>query len=256
MVEIAKRALEKGELEIAEKFFIEAIRTSILDNSTRKSPEPYFYLAEILEKKAEDEKLKLLQKQRYLLQAAALYNFVRNYLKSRDIDVGLSNKLSILVSGKLIDIQNDMITLCEGNPLESGFDAERKKNELEEIRNEIKDSLESLKCISSSSSQGQLNEYKVRQAFKDQTAEVKKLTGTVSDKMKQFLASIIDECLVVLGTPSCDYEVIVFGSLARNETTPYSDFEWAILTSSEEEEGKVFFRNLTNLVHLQVGGNL
>ena len=252
LTEIAKRALGKGELEIAEIYFVKAIRTSILDCSSTKSPEPYFYLAEMLEKKAEDKELELLQKQRYLLQAAALYNFVRNYLESRDIDVELSNKLSKLVSRKLLDIQDNMITICGGNPLQSRFDAERKKNELKNLRNEVKESLESLKCQSSSTNQGRLNECEVRQKFKDQTAEVKKLSGTVSGKMKQFFASIIDECLAVLGTPSCDYEVIVFGSIARNETTPYSDFEWAILTSSEEEECKVFFRNLTNLVHLQV----
>ena len=243
----------KGELEIAENYLVKAIRTSILDSSSKKSPEPYFYLAEILEKKAEDKELKLLQKQRFLLQAAALYNFVRNYLESRDTDVEFSKKLSNPVSRKLLDVQDNMITLCGGNPLQSGFDTESKKNELKELRNEIKESLESFKCISSSSNQGQLNRCEVQQKFKDQIKEVKRLSGIVSERMKLFLASIIDECLALLGTPPCDYEVIVFGSLARNETTPYSDFEWAILTSSEEEECKVFFRNLTNLVHLQVG---
>ena len=253
LIETGKQALGKGELEIAGKLFVKAMRTGMWDNSSTKSPEPYFYLAEILEKKAEDKELKLLKKQRYLLQAAALYNFVRNYLKSRDTDAELSTKLSKLVSRKLLDIQDSMITLCGGNPLKGNFDAERKKNELKELRNEVKESLESLKCISSPINQGQSHECEVRQEFKDQTAEVKRLSGMVSDRMKQFFASIIDECLALLGTPSYDYEVIVFGSLARNETTPYSDFEWAILTSSEEEKCKVFFRNLTNLVHLQVG---
>ena len=232
------------------------MRTSILDHSSRKSPEPYFYLAKILEKKAKDEELKLLQKQRYLLQAAALYNFVRNYLKSRDTDVELSKKLSKEVSRKLLDIQNNMITLCGGTPFKGNFDAEGKQNELKELRNEVKESLDSIECQSSSSNQGRLNKCEARQEFRKQTEEVKKLSTTVSERMKQFFASIIDECLALLGTPSYDYEVIVFGSLARNETTPYSDFEWAILTSSEEEECKDFFRNLTNLVHLQVGEEL
>ena len=253
LIKIAKLALTKGELEIAESYLVKAMRTGMLDNSSRKSPEPYFYLAEILEKKAEDKELELLQKQRNLLQAAALYNFVGNYLKLRDTDVELSKNLSKLVPHKLLNIQDIMITICGGNPLQSQFDAERRKNELKSFRNEVKESLESLKRISFSSNQGRLSECEARQKFKDQTEEVKKLSDAVSKRMKQFLASIIDECLALLGAPFCDYEVIVFGSLARNETTPYSDFEWAILTSSEEEECKVFFRNLTNLVHLQVG---
>ena len=252
LIEIAKRALGKGELKIAENLLVKAMRRGMLDSTSGKSPEPYFYLAEILEKKAEDKELKLLHKQRFLLQAAALYNFVRNYLKSRDTDVELSKKLSKLVSRKLFDIEDNMITLCGKNPLQSRFDAERTKNELKNLRNEVKESLEPIECHSSTSNQERLNECEARQEFKDQTEKVKKLSGAVSDKMKEFFALIIDECLALLGTPSYEYEVIVFGSLARNETTPYSDFEWAILTSSEEEECKVFFRNLTNLVHLQV----
>jgi predicted nucleotidyltransferase len=252
LIEIAKRALAKGELKIAEKFFVKAMRTGMLDYSGRKSPEPYFYLAEILEKKADDTELELLQKQRYLLQAAALYNFVRSFLKSFDTDDELSKQLLKLVPRKLLDIQDNMITLCGGNPLQSRFDAKNKKNELKNLRREIKESLESLEFRCSSGNQGRLNECEARQRFKDQTGEMKKLSGSVSDKMKQFLASVIDECLALLGAPAYDYEVIVFGSLARNETTPYSDLEWAILTSSEKEECKVFFRNLTNLVHLQV----
>ena len=253
LTETAKRALDEGELKRAKNLLVKAIRRGMLDSASGKSPEPYFYLAEFLEKEAENKELKLLQKQRYLLQAAALYNFVRNYLESRDTDVELSKKLSKLVSCKLLDIQDNMIISCGGKPLKGNFDAERTKNELKNLRNEVKESLESIKCQSSTSNQGRLNEDEARQEFKDQTEKVKKLSGTVSERMKQFLASIIDECLALLGTPSYDYEVIVFGSLARNETTPYSDFEWAILTSSEEEECKVFFRNLTNLVHLQVG---
>ena len=252
MIIIAKRALGKGELQIAENCFVRAMRAGMLDNSNTKSPEPYFYLAEIQEKKAENKEIKLLQKQRYLLQAAALYNFVRNYLKLRETDDELSKKLSKLVSRKLLDIQDNMITLCGGNPLQSGFNAECKKNELKNLRNEVKKSLEVIECKTSFKDQGRLNKCEAHQAFKDLTEEVKKLSGIVSDRMKQFFASIIDECLALLGSPSHDYEVIVLGSLARNETTPYSDFEWAILTSSEEDECKVFFRNLTNLVHLQV----
>ena len=229
------------------------MRTGMLDNSSTKSPEPYFYLAEILEKEAENKELELLQKQRYLLQAAALYNYVRSYLNSMDTDDKLSKKLSKLVIRKLLDIQDNMIILCQGNPIQSQFDVELKKNELKNFRNEVKKSLESIECQSSSDNPEQLNESEVQQKLKDQTAEVKKLSAAVSERMKKFFASIIDECLALLGTPSYDYEVIVFGSLARSETTPYSDFEWAILTSSEEEECKVFFRNLTNLVHLQVG---
>ena len=245
--------MAKGELEVAENSLVKAIRSGMLDNSSKRIPESFLYLAEVQEKRAEDTKLELLKRQLLLLEAAALYNFVRNYLKTVDVEVELSKKLSKIVSRKLFDIQDNMITMCGGNPLRCKFDSKSKQNEVKNLRDEVKTSLESMECRNSSKNQGALNECDPRHMLKDETEEIKRLSDTISFRVKQFLASIIDECLELLGTPPCDYEVIVFGSLARNETTPYSDFEWAILTSSEEEECKVYFRHLTNLVHLQVG---
>ncbi|CAB3992658.1 Hypothetical predicted protein, partial [Paramuricea clavata] len=82
LIETAKRVLAKGKLEVAENYLIRAMRTVMLDNSYKRSPEPYRYLAEVLERKAQDKNLELPQRQRFLLQAAALYNFVRNFLKT------------------------------------------------------------------------------------------------------------------------------------------------------------------------------
>ena len=90
----------------------------------------------------------------------------------------------------------------------------------------------------------------------DQTEEIKKLCKLISSKVKQLFARMIKKCVEVLGDPPCDYEVVVLGSLAREEMTPYSDLEWAILISSEDEKCKDFFRDLTNLVHLQVSSVL
>jgi predicted nucleotidyltransferase len=253
LIKTVKRALQKGELEVAENCSIKAIRTVMLDNSYKRNPEPYRYLAEVLERKAEDKNLELPQRQRFLLQAAALYNFVRNFLKTKDVEGKLSKTLSKIVSRKLLDIQDNMVEMVGGNPLHCKFDSKLKQNELKNLRNDVKISLESMECRRSSKSQESLNKCDVRQMLKDETEEIERLSDTISVRMKQFLATIINECLELLGTPPCDHEVIVLGSLARNEMTPYSDFEWAILTNSEEEECKVFFRNLTNLVHLQVG---
>ena len=249
MIETAKRALAKGELQVAVNYSIQAIRTVMLDNSYKRSPEPYRYLAKVLERKAEDKNLELPQRQHFLLQAAALYNFVRNFLKTEDV----KGELSKIVSRKLLDIQDSMVEMVGGNPIRCKFDSELKQNELKNLRNEIKQLLESVEGRRSSKNQESLNKCDVRQMLKDETKEIKILSDRISDRMKQFFAAVINECLKLLRPPPCEYEVIVFGSLARNEMTPYSDFEWAILTKSEEEECKVFFRNLTNLVHLQVG---
>ena len=244
--------MEKGELDIAESSLGMVILTDMVDKPYARNPEPYLYLAEVLEKRAEDDELGLPGRERFLLQAAALYNFVCNYLKTVKDDNELSNNQ--IVSHKLLDIQDNMIKMCGGNPLQSKFDAKLKQNELKNLREEVKESLNSMEHhCTLFKNQEALKSCEVQRMLNEQTEEIKTLSYTISVRMKQFFASIINECLEILGTPPCDYEVIVFGSLARNETTPYSDFEWAILTSSEEEKCKVFFRNLTNLVHLQVG---
>jgi hypothetical protein len=126
LIETAKRALAKGELEIAEKYSIQAIRTVTLDNLHKRNPEPYRYLAEVLERKAEDKNLELPQRQQFLLQAAALYNFVRNFLKTEDVEGKLSKTLSKIVSRKLLDVQDSMVKMVGGNPLHCKFDSELK----------------------------------------------------------------------------------------------------------------------------------
>ena len=250
LIEIAKLALAKGELAIAEQTLKKVMHTAMFDYSYEKDPDSYRYLAEVLERKAGNNKLEPPRRNRFLLQVAALYNFVRNFLQSENVRVEMevSNNLLNLVSRKLIVIQNNMVKMAGRNPRDCKFDSEQKRNELKNLRHEVKKSLESMESRRSSKKQ----ESNLRLALKVETEEIAKLADMISLKMKQFLMGIIKECLEVLGTPPCDYEVIVLGSLARNEMTPYSDFEWTILTTTEEDECKVFFRNLTNLVHLQV----
>jgi len=48
----------------------------------------------------------------------------------------------------------------------------------------------------------------------------------------------------------CSYSVIGLGSLALNQATPYSDFEFAIITAKEVPND--YFTNLTHLVHFKV----
>ncbi|XP_028401318.1 uncharacterized protein LOC114524443 [Dendronephthya gigantea] len=257
LIKIAKLALAKGELEIAEKTLVETMRSVMLDDSSNKrNSESFLYLAEILERRSEHKDLELAKKQQLLLQAAAMYNYVCNCLKtvvgSNEVESEIFKeveKQSEIASRRLLVIQDNMISSVGGNPDRCRFDSELKRNELKNLRNEVKKSLESVDFLRNQES---LSKIDVQRLLKMQTEEIRKLSVTFSASMKQFLVAIINECLELLGSTPCDYEVIVFGSLARNEMTPYSDFEWAILINSEEEECKVFFRNLTNLVHLQI----
>jgi hypothetical protein len=79
---------------------------------------------------------------------------------------------------------------------------------------------------------------------------VKALYTTISGEMKKVIGSMINEAIAQLGGHPYKYAVIGLGSLARQEMTPYSDFEWAILI--EDGSDKEYFRRLTKLVHLKV----
>ena len=253
---MARLALSREELDIAEKHCSKAIRKQILENmSTEKSWQPCLYLGEVLEKRAAKSSVNSLQKQRLFLQAAALYNFVKNCLKTAYVEEDCPGNIMKTMSRRLLDIQDNLVLLVGGNPLRCHFNSENDKRELEKLRNEAKICLESLKD-GGCPVVNEATEEDGRNKFVEQAAVIRKLCEKISSRMKHFLGRIINQCSQVLGDPPCHYEVVVLGSLARDEMTPYSDLEWAILICSEEEKCKVFFRNLTNLVHLQVSNSV
>ena len=251
LMKIGKRALKNGELHIAERSFAKVIRKEKLGvQSTKRNPESYYYLAEVLQTKAAKEDIKLAEKHRLLLQAASLYNFVNNCLEANVAGTD-SVELPRSLSCNLKDIQDSLVLSFGKNPANCRFNCDDKKKDLQRLRNEVKDVLNSLE--ERYANQTETNENVLRDLFVEQTNEIRELCEMISSRIKQLFSQIIAECLDVLGgEPECEYEVIVLGSLARDEMTPYSDLEWAILISSEDEKSKVFFRNLTNLVHLQV----
>jgi len=96
----------------------------------------------------------------------------------------------------------------------------------------------------------------LRRSNKDD--EYIKASGTlfdlISENLKSTLRALYQESeqeLSKLGiNPPCSYSVIGFGSVALNQATPYSDFEFAIIT--EEKVPNDYFVNLTHLVHFKV----
>ena len=57
----------------------------------------------------------------------------------------------------------------------------------------------------------------------------RELNETIADKYKQIMADTSQFCENVMGKPPCEYAIAGMGSLAREEITPYSDFEHIIL---------------------------
>lgn len=178
-----------------------------------------------------------------------LYNFVKNCLNKIAEESDFATNISKRITEKVLDAQKGLIETAGGNSSRCKFNWDSKKKALKELREETKSRIEDINAKYDAETG---SDEDLRKKFIKQTPKVKDLFKKVATRVKQLVIEIIEECLDVLGKPPCNYEVILLGSLAREEMTPYSDIEWAILTSSEDEECKTFFRNLTNLVHFQV----
>ncbi|XP_028405348.1 uncharacterized protein LOC114527844 [Dendronephthya gigantea] len=99
-----------------------------------------------------------------------------------------------------------------------------------------------------------LNPEKRTELEEKRTKLISTLFRKISDRMVNFIKMLIEECISVLGDAPCRFAVIGLGSLARNEMTPYSDLEFAILPGdyAKIESNLVYFRNITRYFHLKV----
>ena len=82
--------------------------------------------------------------------------------------------------------------------------------------------------------------------------EIRDLYREIASDMQKFILLFINECKTVLGEPPCQYAIVGLGSLARQEITPYSDFEFLILIDESTKYNKKYFKNLTNLLHIKI----
>jgi hypothetical protein len=98
-------------------------------------------------------------------------------------------------------------------------------------------------------------QYDTIKAYPDKLNEMRALQLKITADMKGFIAELAQSCVEQLKCagrkPPCPYAIIGLGSLAREEMTPYSDFEFGILIDSENEADKHYFRLLTDLLYLR-----
>ncbi|MBS4166165.1 Uncharacterized protein NEOC65_001245, partial [Neochlamydia sp. AcF65] len=162
-----------------------------------------------------------------LLQAAGLYNYALRLAPPQRQKV---------LKDKLCHVQNLLAKQCKGKPFDSAVvekQFERNRHNLKKFREEIEKKIQTLPETPSSQ-------------------EVKELYGEIAHQIKVFFGQLVMQAVHQLDTEPCEYAMIGFGSLAREEMTPYSDLEFGILVQDDNPINKKYFRNLTYLIHLQV----
>ena len=83
-------------------------------------------------------------------------------------------------------------------------------------------------------------------------SEIREINKTVAHTYKQIMADISEFCENAMGKPPCEYAVVGMGSLARDEITPYSDFEHIILLCDDMnyETHLEYFRWFSVIFHV------
>ncbi|XP_019618607.1 PREDICTED: uncharacterized protein LOC109465665 [Branchiostoma belcheri] len=127
------------------------------------------------------------------------------------------------------------------------------KSQLQDIRSECDTRLQEIQKLCNYD-QGDQKSEETLAAERRRAVAVRRLYHDTTIKIKQFISDLLQECFGLLGDPPCPYAVIGLGSMAREEMTPFSDFEFAILVdeSKEEKSNARYFRVLTYLLHLKI----
>ncbi|KIC72743.1 hypothetical protein DB42_CT00170 [Neochlamydia sp. EPS4] len=162
-----------------------------------------------------------------LLQAAGLYNYAMRLSPAEEQEI---------LKEKLAKIQNLLSKLYEEKHLShdllrNQFECNRQK--LKDFRSKIEKQIHTLPETPS-------------------TMAVRELYVEVAQEIKAFFEILVKQSVDTLGAEPCEYAMIGFGSLAREEVTPYSDVEFGILIKEDTSINREYFKRLTTLIHLKV----
>jgi tetratricopeptide (TPR) repeat protein len=241
LLEKANRLLENNNYNEAEKYYAEIAKLAQIKNDYIKMVVTFCQLAEIYIHYAKDTQEKLIDRQYSLIKATALYNCAVNIEREKLVNQG--NTLDI--QAKIIKVEEIFINLCQKtvNPYSYQFVNIKHKENLEKIRKEIKQRFEEIIK----------GDFKYKWLEEDQNVvSIQTLYNDITLNMIGFVNDLWRECLETIGEVPCKYSIIAFGSMARGEMTPYSDFEWGILLEDSNRRNKEYFKTLANLLYLKV----
>ncbi|KIC76514.1 hypothetical protein DB41_FW00020, partial [Neochlamydia sp. TUME1] len=162
-----------------------------------------------------------------LLQAAGLYNYAL-----RRSSAGQQKS----IKEELLKVEISLSKACKGEPVsipKTKEQFEKNREVLKKFRDEIEEKIQAL-------------------GLDPSPKEVRELYSEIAQHIKIFFKRLAIQVFDTLGPTPCEYAMIGFGSLAREEMTPYSDLEFGILMQEDTGENREYFKCFTTLLHLKV----
>ena len=98
------------------------------------------------------------------------------------------------------------------------------RNQVIKMREQAKEDLQLLDTIPI-----RLTSFQLRNMKTKKINIVKKIQSKITKSFLSIMDNVAKQCNKLMGTPPCAYAVVGMGSLARQEVTPYSDFEHVII---------------------------
>ena len=86
----------------------------------------------------------------------------------------------------------------------------------------------------------------------EESSSLRGCLAFATSQVKVLLTRMLREAEQVLGKPPCGYAAIGLGSMSRDEISPCSDIEWALLLEKDTPAHRHYFRQLTQWVHLSL----
>lgn len=205
---------------------------------------------------------------KYYTDTAVLYQYIATIVEQK-IKPNVSSfyvQAEENLYKKLSEIKLNLISNISNNKAAVAIDIDGMQQEIEENKNilyqlrfqtsnYIKKIEDNLKYSKISENIQPIEEHEILYV-----KETKNLfINIITLKMKQFLAKLYEDSEQEIQLPlPCKYAVMVLGSVAWGQGTPYSDLEFAILTENskyrEHSDIKIreCFKNLTHLVNFKI----
>ena len=156
------------------------------------------------------------------------------------------------IRSELSELCKDVLKLAKA--CNQNADLIKKGQEVEESFSQLRVEVEQFLKTKLPRISNDASKEKVKQQNAQKIAAIQQINKTTTDMYKSIMADLSCYCEDVMGKPPCEYAVVGMGSLAREEITPYSDFEHVILLINCEnyEMHLEYFQWFSTIFHIIV----